>query len=282
MTESIQNTYYPLSAEDIYYINFLANHAANRRQLTQLNHSDHHQLQDKNFTRRALASELRQLFKAPTESSTKKVAKIFRDIDNIHRMQLLSMRPTLIRNCDELAFILRESIPLKDRLLFACSQIHLLYDADPDRCMDNTMAITHLIPWKDVEKFHTFALKMMTRMSEKSLPEIETVQHLSVDKRQPASDTSTEHALPAHAYSFTAGFVFAAANLAGELLGAGKIFDIATMLATIGNIAHGCYDLYQQQPVRQELTSIGNRMYTMWHQSKYYPNSSPETPAPRL
>jgi hypothetical protein len=271
MTESIHNTYYPLSAEDIHYINFLANHAANRRQPTQLDISDHHQLQNNNFIRRALISDLRQLFTAPAEASTKKVAKIFRDINNIHRMRLLSLRPALIRNCDELEFILRESIPLKDRLLFACSQIHLLYDADIERCMDNTNAITRLIPWNEVEKFHSFAAKMMVHKRKQLLPAKET-----------APDLSTENALSAHAYSFTAGFIFAAANLTGELLGAGKIFDLATMLATIGNLAYGCYDLYQQQPVRKELAFISNHVYTMWHQIKYYSNLTTETPVPRL
>ena len=271
MTESIQNTYYPLSAEDIYYINYLANYAASRRQFTQPDLSDHHQLQNNNFTRRALIADLRQLFTTPAEVSAKKVAKIFRDINNFHRMQLLRLRPALIRNCDELAFILCESIPLEDRLLFACSQIHLLYDADLERCMDNTNAITRLISWNDVEKFHSFAVKMMMHKRKQLLPAKETVRDLSAEK-----------ALPAHAYSFTAGFIFAVANLTGELLGTGKIFDIATMLATVGNLAYGCYDLIQQQSVRQELTSIGKRMYTMWHQSKYYSNSTPETPAPRL
>lgn len=267
MTESIQNTYFPLSAENLYYIHYLASHAVNRRQLKQPDHSNEHL----NLTRKALVSDLQQLFKAPAEVPPKKVVKIFRDIDNIHRLRLLRLRPALIRSCDDLEFILRESIPPEDRLLFACSQIHLLYDQNLNRCMKNTSVITQLIPWKDVEKFHSFAAKMMLHERKKSLP-----------AKVAAPDLSTENTLPAHAYSFTAGFFFAAANLAGELLGAGKLFDIATMLATIGNIAHGCYDLSQQQSVRKELTSIANHVSTMWHQSKYYPGSAPETPTPRL
>lgn len=219
---------YPLNFEDQLFIQRVSAYAIDHLYQINPKRSRHYNTEKRAHLKRRFTSDLRSMLTAPDQATTKMTSKVLKHMNNIDRLMLLKMRPTLIPDYWALEEILDTGIPPRDRLLVTCSQVHLLFDPEDEICLCNVNMITGMMPPEQRGKFHCFAIKMTEKMRNEYLASLPT---------------------PPYIYSFGAATLFAAANLAMQLFTDEPIYKFATLLAVAVNTGRGIYQLHQDQQI---------------------------------
>lgn len=236
----VHKRYIPLEWEDVQFINRVCDYVVERKFRRDVYGSTGKNVVQKQYSYNHYKSELRSLLTMPDYASADQVGEVLWFMKNMDRMQLLNRRPSLIKNCAELAVILRNYTQLDDALLLACSQIMILHHPDDETRANNIDMIVHALPSKVRTTFSDFAINAMRKETAKR-------------------NHSDQSLIPTSETLFSAGTFIAAFGILAHLLKSDNSTTASALLGAAGCYSLGVFGLYREGKL--------NGWQSMWKQT---------------
>jgi hypothetical protein len=184
------------------------------------------------------ASDLKHIFVYPDVATIWEVGDLMTEMTNSDRMHLLKLRPSLVKNCEDLAFLLKKFIPNNDRLLLAIAQADKIMDKKKMVRENNLALILHTLPITDQSNFEHFVkVKLFA-------PADQHMYHI----REALME------MPAHGISFSLSFIFGSVGALSHLTQIFTSIESAAFLLAAATAAHGLYELYHEPHLKPKLT----------------------------
>jgi hypothetical protein len=166
---------YPLNDNEIDFICTCAEKLRRREKHRLMSNTNQRRAEYSFIDHQAFTSNLKSALLYPDRVDTSELADLLDCLGSHDKLRLLNMRPTLVKDCADLALLLRDHVPKHDQFIFACSQADKIFDNDPHVRHGNIVMIVNTLPLRERENFYRFIATRLLSNLEKQVNGLQTV-----------------------------------------------------------------------------------------------------------